>query len=335
MKPLAALIAAAALWLSLAAPARAVDIHKPDVQSFIHHMVETYDYPRKKLDHLLGETSINQALIDDLNHPAEAKPWYEYRAIFVRPARIRAGQRFIKHQAEALDSAQKKYGVPPSVVAALVGMESFYGKYEGSHSALQALVTFSFGYPRRGKYFRRELAAYLVLCRDNGFDPARLKSSYAGALGAGQFMPSSYRHYGVDVDGHGSDLFSSWDDIAASVANYLSRHGWRRGEPLAAPAAIPADLDPAPLLDHRLTAGTLRRKGVAFDAPVASTAPVRLVKVELRHKDRYWVGLPNFLVLMTYDRSPLYALAATQLAAALETAPAAQSSTHALTANPH
>lgn len=332
MKPLAALIAAA-LCLALAAPARAVDIHKPEVQSFINHMVERYHYPRKKLDHLLGETAINPALIHALNHPAEAKPWYEYRAIFVRPARIRAGQRFIKRQAGALDSAQKKYGVPPSVIAALVGMESFYGKHEGTHSALQALVTFSFGYPRRAKFFRSELAAYLVLCRDNGFDPARLKSSYAGALGAGQFMPSSYRHYAVDADGHGSDLFSSWDDIAASVANYLALHGWRRGEPLAAPAAIPDSLDPASLLGHRLTAGTLRRKGVAFEAPVASTAPVRLVKVELRHKDRYWVGLPNFLVLMSYNRSPLYALAATQLAEEMES-PDEGTAAHATAANP-
>lgn len=333
MKPLA-LIAALFLGLALSAPARAVDIHQPDVQSFIKHMVDTYQYPRKKLDHLLAQTEINPDLIDAINHPAEAKPWYEYRAIFVRPARIKAGRQFIEHQDKALSAAQKAYGVPPAIIAALVGMESFYGEHEGTHSALQALVTLSFGYPRRGKFFRSELAAFLILCRDNGFDPTRLKSSYAGALGAGQFMPSSYRHYAVDADGHGSDLFGSWDDIAASIGNYLAEHGWRRGQPVAAPAALPTDLDPSSLLGRKVTAQTLRRHGVAFDAPIPATAPVRLVKVELEHETRYWVGLPNFLVLMSYNRSPLYALAATQLAEALESPPETETAAHAVSSNP-
>ncbi|MGH8128110.1 MAG: lytic murein transglycosylase B [Gammaproteobacteria bacterium] len=320
-----ALLAACTLGLALSAPARAVDINQPDVRAFIDHMVATHHYPRKKLDRLLSETPIDQALIDALTHPAEALPWYKYRAIFVRSARIKAGRVFLVRRSRALNAAQKTYGVPPAIIAALIGMESFYGKHEGSHSALQALVTFSFGYPRRAKFFRSELGAYLILCRDNGFNPTQLKSSYAGALGAGQFMPSSYRHYAVDADGHGSDLFHSWDDITASVANYLAEHGWRRDQPVAAPAALPEGLDPTPLLGRKLTAHALRTLGVAFEAPVPATAPVRLIKVELLHKTRYWVGLPNFSVLMTYNRSPLYALAATQLAAALETAPAAKS----------
>lgn len=328
-----AFLAAFTLSLVLSAPARAVDIHQPEVRAFIDHMVDTYHYPRKKLDRLLRKTSIDPALIEALTHPAEALPWYKYKAIFVRPARIKAGRIFLVRRAKALDAAQKAYGVPPAIVAALIGMESFYGKHEGVHSALQALVTFSFGFPRRAKFFRGELSDYLILCRDNGFDPSQLKSSYAGALGAAQFMPSSYRHYAVDANGGGSDLFHSWDDIAASVANYLSKHGWRSGQPVAAPAALPEGLDPTHLLNHKLTARDLHAHGVAFEAPVAATAPVRLIQVELRHETRYWVGLPNFLVLMTYNRSPLYALAATQLAAALETAPPAKSAAHALAAD--
>lgn len=320
-----ALLTAFALSLALSAPARAVDIHQPDVRAFIDHMVDTYHYPRKKLDRLLGATTISQALIDAINHPAEELPWYKYRAIFVRPARIEAGHDFLAAQAKPLAAAQKKYGVPQAIIAALIGMESFYGKYEGSHSALQALVTLAFGYPRRAKFFRSELSAFLILCRDNGFDPTEIKSSYAGALGAGQFMPSSYRHYAVDVDGHGSDLFKNWDDITASIANYLAKHGWRRNQPVAAPAALPANLDPTSLVNRKLTARDLRSRGVVFKAPVPATAPVRLIKIELPHETRYWVGLPNFSVLMTYNRSPLYALAATQLAVALETAPAGQS----------
>ena len=313
------LLTAIVFALALSAPARAVDIHKPEVKAFVDHMVTKYQYPRAKLDKLLAETSISQKLIGALTHPAEAKPWYEYRAIFVRPARIEAGRKFLVRQKKALAAARAKYGVPPAVIASLIGMESFYGKNEGSHSALQALVTFAFGYPPREDFFRHELAQYLLLCHENGFKPTQLKSSYAGALGAGQFMPSSYRRYAVDVDGHGSDLFHSWDDITASIANYLARHGWRQGEPLAAPAAIPPGVDAEHLTGRTMKANQLHRLGVIFEAPVPGTAPVQLVKIELRHKTRYWVGLPNFSVLMSYDYSPLYALAATQLAAAIDT----------------
>jgi membrane-bound lytic murein transglycosylase B len=316
------LLVAIPFALAFSAPARAVDTGKPEVKAFIDHMVTHYQYPRAKLDQLLAQTPISQKLIAALTHPAEAKPWYEYRAIFVRPARIKAGREFLVQQKKALAAAEEKYGVPPAIIASLIGMESFYGKHEGSHSALQALVTFAFGYPPRERFFRQELAAYLILCRENGFDPAQLKSSYAGALGAGQFMPSSYRHYAVDADGHGSDLFHNWDDITASIANYLARHGWRRGEPLAAPAAIPEGFDADKLVNRKMKASQLHRLGVVFEAPVPGTAPVRLVRVELRNKTRYWVGLPNFSVLMTYNRSPLYALAATQLAAEIDTAPA-------------
>ncbi len=331
---LLSLFPAILLALAFSAPARAVDIQKPEVKAFIDHMVEKYQYPRPKLDKLLRETTISQKLIAALTHPAEAKPWYEYRAIFVRPARIEAGREFLVQQQKALAAAQAKYGVPPAVVTSLIGMESFYGKHEGTHSALQALVTFAFGYPPREHFFRHELAQYLILCDENGFNPTKLKSSYAGALGAGQFMPSSYRHYAIDADGHGSDLFHSWDDITASIANYLAKHGWQRGEPLAAPAAIPPDMDADRLVGRKMKAAQLRQLGVVFDAPVPGTTLVRLIKVELRNKTRYWVGLPNFSVLLSYNRSPLYALAATQLAAAIDTS-AAPSAAAASVAEKH
>ena len=327
MKPLA-LLAALSLALAMSAPARALNIHTPAVVSFIDHMVVKYRYPREKLERLLATTQVDPALIAAMNHPAESLPWYRYRAIFVRPARIKAGRAFLVAQAGPLAAAQKKYGVPPAVVAALLGMESFYGEHEGSHSALQALATFAFGYPRRATFFRRELAAYLILTQKYGFDPTQLKSSYAGALGAGQFMPTSYLHYAVDADGKGSDLFHNWADITASIANYLAAHGWRSNQPLAAPAALPPGLDPALLLGHPLTARDLRVRGVVFEAPVPATAPVSLIQVRLRDgDDRYWVGLPNFSVLMSYNRSPLYALAATQLAAELAAAPATVTTT--------
>lgn len=308
--------------LFAALPARALDVGNPDVHAFIERMVKQHHYPRAKLVRLLEGTSIDQGIIHAIEHPAEALPWYKYRAIFVTPARIAAGKKFLGERAKPLDHAWNRYGVPPEIVAALVGMESYYGRHEGSHSALTALATLAFGYPRRASFFRKELADYLLLCRQNHLDPTALKGSYAGALGAGQFMPSSYLAYAVDADGGGSDLFSHWPDITASIAHYLARHGWRREEPVAAPAAVPKDFDAASLDGHSLSARELRAKGVVFDAPVAATAPVRLVRTMTRKGPKYWVGLPNFSVLMSYNNSPLYALAAAQLAGEIEAASA-------------
>jgi len=310
------LLALGALLAAL--PARALDVGKPDVHAFIEKMVKEHHYPRARLVHLLGATEIDQGIIRAIQHPAEALPWYKYRAIFITPARIAAGKKFVGERAKPLDHAWNTYGVPPEIVAALVGMESYYGRHEGSHSALTALATLAFGYPRRASFFRKELADYLLLCRQNKLDPTALKGSYAGALGAGQFMPSSYLAYAVDADGGGSDLFSHWADITASVAHYLASHGWRRGEPVAAPAAVPGNVDATSLEGRTLAARALRAKGVVFDAPVAATAPVRLVRTMTRKGPKYWVGLPNFSVLMSYNNSPLYALAATQLASHIE-----------------
>lgn len=309
--PLGLLLGAA---LIAALPAHALDVHRPAVSAFIAQMVRQHHYPRTRLVKLLGDTRIDPAIIHAIEHPAEALPWYKYRAIFITPPRIRAGRAFLAAHGADLDRAWNRYGVPPEIIAALVGMESFYGRREGSHSALSALVTLAFGYPPRGAFFRKELADYLVLCRDNGLDPAAVKASYAGALGAGQFMPSSYLAYAVDADGGGSNLFTHWPDITASIANFLASHGWRADEPIAAPAAVPAGFDATAVDDHPMPARALRAHGVVFDAPVAATAPVRLIKTATPKGTTYWVGLPNFSVLMSYNRSPLYALAAAQLA---------------------
>jgi len=280
--------------------------------------VHKHHYPRARLVRLLKATPIDPHIIHAIEHPAEALPWYKYRGIFITRARIAAGKTFVGKHAKPLDSAWNRYGVPPEIVAALLGMESYYGTREGTHSALTALSTLAFAYPRRSTFFRRELVDYLLLCRRNHLDPATVKGSYAGALGAGQFMPSTYLAYAVDADGGGSDLFSHWPDITASVAHYLASHGWRRDEPVAAPAAVPAHFDGKNLEGRTLSAHELKAHGVVFDAPVAATAPVRLVKTMTRKGPKYWVGLPNFSVLMTYNNSALYALAAAQLAGEIE-----------------
>lgn len=320
-----------------AASARALDASQPEVAQFISKMVREHDFDRAQLTRLLEHTAFDSEVIKRMEAPAEALPWYRYRAIFVTAERIKAGRAFMRERKRALAEAEKQYGVPPSVVAAIIGMESHYGKYEGDHSALSALATLAFHYPRRAEFFRSELGKYLLLCRKNGFDPSTLKASYAGALGAGQFMPSSYLAYAVDADGGGSDMFKSWPDIISSVAHYLAVHGWKAGRPVAARAKIKPDADVGHLTGHELTARKLRAAGVAFGGDVAANASVRLVKVQAHKHDKdtsqYWVGLPNFLVIMRYNHSPLYALAATQLAGAMARSPASDEA--ALAARQH
>ena len=322
MKRLAPIIALAGV-LFAAPGAFALDVHNPAVQKFITRMVVQHQFQRAQLEQLLAGVEPDQSIIQLMEKPAEALPWYRYRAIFVTPGRAIAGSVFVAANRQSLAAAEDKYGVPPAVVAALIGMESLYGKSEGSHSALTALATLAFDYPRRAEFFRKELSAYLLLCRENHFDPAALKSSYAGALGAAQFMPSSYLAYAVAAGGNGSNLFTDWPDIIASVAHYLGVHGWRAGEPVAALATVPAHFDPQDLIGVTSTAQALRARGVIFKAPatVTAAAPARLVEIETGSgKKEYWVGLPNFMVLMAYNHSVLYALAATQLAAAIDQA---------------
>ncbi|MGH8274521.1 MAG: lytic murein transglycosylase B [Gammaproteobacteria bacterium] len=317
-------------------PARlalALDVEKPAVAQFITQMVKKHGFERAQLTHLLAATAFDPGVIKRMNAPAEALPWYRYRAIFVTAKRIRGGRDFMAAQKKPLATAERRYGVPPAVITALIGMESRYGENEGNISALSALATLAFDYPRRAEFFRRELTQYLLLCRRNNFDPRTLKSSYAGALGAGQFMPSSYLAYAVDADGGGINMFSSWPDITASIAHFLARHGWRAGKPVAARAALKPDAKPEHLVGRELTARDLENAGIVFDAPVAATASARLVKVETQgagnEQAQYWVGLHNFSVLMSYNHSPLYALAAAQLAAAIAAKSQASSSNSA------
>ena len=165
-------------------------------------------------------------------------------------------------------------GVAPEYLAAILGVETFYGRLTGTYRVLDALVTLSFDYPARAKFFRDELEQYLLLTRDAHLDPLTIKGSYAGAMGAPQFMPSNYRRYAVDADADGRiDLWSNWPDVCASVGNYLKEHGWNAGEPVlseatVAPRTRPADLDGrklAPVGDR----GSLTAKGVSFESPLA------------------------------------------------------------------
>jgi membrane-bound lytic murein transglycosylase B len=304
-------------------PAAAIDTHRADVKSFIDEVSDRDSISKRQLRKLLKGAKSQPAIIDAMNRPAEkAKPWYEYRPIFLTEKRIQEGSDFwIAHRQE-LDRASVKTGVAPEYLAAIVGVETFYGRLTGSYRVLDALATLAFDYPARAKFFRDELEQFILLSRDMGLDPRVVKGSYAGAMGAPQFMPSNYRRYAVDANAHGHiDLWNNWADVCASVGNYLKEHGWNAGEPVLSDAAV--DEDKTAELDGRKltlsdTVESLKAKGVNFDSSLPPEAPALLIAADEPDGVHWRVGYNNFYVITRYNHSALYAMAVYELASAMK-----------------
>src|SRR5580700_768597 len=266
-------------------PAAALDVKRPEVKDFIEHMADTSSFKKRQLRKLLKAAQTQPAIIEAMDRPAEkAKAWFEYRPIFVSEPRIREGTDFWIAHRQALDQASVRSGVAPEYLAAILGVETYYGRLTGSYRVLDALATLAFDYPARAKFFRDELEQFLLLTRDSGLDPLSVKGSYAGAMGAPQFMPSNFRRYAVDADANGRiDLWNDWPDVCASVGNYLKEHGWNAGEPVLDEATVlpekAADLDGRKLALSE-TVGSLEAKGVSFDAALPPDAPAILIAAD-------------------------------------------------------
>jgi membrane-bound lytic murein transglycosylase B len=304
-------------------PAAAIDTHRADVKSFIDEVSARDSISKRQLRKLLNAAKSQPPIIDAMSRPAEkSKPWYEYRPIFLTEKRIQEGADFwIAHRQE-LDRASVKTGVAPEYLAAIVGVETFYGRLTGSYRVLDALATLAFDYPARAKFFRDELEQFILLTRDLGLDPKAVKGSYAGAMGAPQFMPSNYRRYAVDAtaDGH-IDLWNNWADVCASVGNYLKEHGWNAGEAVLSDAAV--DGDKTAELDGRKlalseTVESLQAKGVNFDSSLPPEAPALLIAADESDGVHWRVGYNNFYVITRYNHSALYAMAVYELASAMK-----------------
>ncbi|MGK0298407.1 MAG: membrane-bound lytic murein transglycosylase B, partial [Gammaproteobacteria bacterium] len=204
------------------------DIHnEPDVQKFINQMVQKHGFNIKHLNTVFSKAKISTSILDAISRPAEAMPWYKYRQIFIRKDRIELGRKFITENKELLDAAEDKFGVPPEIIAAIIGVETRYGSNKGSYNVVDSLVTLGFRYPKRASFFRSELEHFLLLAREQGIDPNIIKGSYAGAMGIPQFISSSYRTYAIDFDNDGKiDIWENVADAIGSVANYFKMHGW-------------------------------------------------------------------------------------------------------------
>ncbi|MGH8211827.1 MAG: lytic murein transglycosylase B [Rhodanobacteraceae bacterium] len=284
-----------------------------------------------QLTTLLDDAQYKQSIIDAMTRPAEAKPWSEYRPIFVNPARIDNGIDFYRENRALLDRISAQYGVPPQYLVAILGVETSYGRITGSYRVLDALVTLAFHYPPRAAYFRSELKTLLELPPDKlAGPPDTLQGSYAGAQGWGQFMPSSIRDYAVDEDGDGRiDLNGSLPDILASVANYFVGHGWRAGSPVALLAT--RDAEPDAVDEYAGAPPTMPIEqfvaaGYTPQTRVGPGAPASLLALENGEGDsESWLTFDNFYVITRYNKSPRYAMAVTQLADAIAQGVAAES----------
>lgn len=301
----------------------------PDAQRLIEEMAQEHQFEPVALQQIFRQVEFQPKIIEAISRPAESKPWYLYRPIFLTEARIRGGVAFWQEHRELLARAEREYGVPAHIIVAIIGVETFYGRHKGSYRVLDALSTLGFGYPQRSPFFRGQIKEFLLMAREEQRDPLTFLGSYAGAMGMPQFIPSSFRHYAVDFDQDGRrDLWENPADIIGSVANYFHRHHWRHDEPVTtlASGAVSAmepflngDLKPATALS------ALQAAGIEPQHPLTAVQEVSLLALDSSAETKeYWITLHNFYVITRYNRSPLYAMAVHQLSEAIESSRAAE-----------
>lgn len=297
----------------------------PDkVAAFIADAAKTSGRDPAEIRDWLSQARYQQSIIDAITRPAESKPWKDYRPIFLTQTRIDQGRAFFADHREQLLKVQAETGVPAEIVVAIIGVETSYGRITGNYRVLDALYTLGFYYPRREEFFRSELSQLFALSNEEKLDLGSLKGSYAGAMGWGQFMPSSYRDHAKDGDGDGRrDLFTSLPDVFASVANYFVGYGWKAGQPAFVEATADAGAAPFVPDDYqaKYSLAELAARGYRPVDPSAPDLPATLLTLEGAAGQEFWIGYPNFYVLTRYNRSPLYAMAVFQLAREIAAAP--------------
>ena len=297
------------------------DFDHPKYELIKKALIEEHNFSAQEIKFIIGQAEKQQKIIDSMNSPAEFTwTWDRYRKLFIEPKRIKNGKLFIKNNLDTLERAEAQFGVPKEVITAILGVETRYGKIMGSYRVLDALSTLSFDYPRRSNFFSQELINLLILAKENDLDIFKLKGSYAGAMGYGQFIPSSYRAYAVDFDNDGSvDLLNSVDDAIGSIANYLFQHGWKSNYPIIWEVNNSFESFNLDLVNNV-------RKKVNFDSKTMSpknaidfnfeglTTDVLLLSYETNESTNYFIGTRNFIAITKYNVSHFYAKAVYDLA---------------------
>lgn len=300
-------------------------LDRETVQVFIKDLGERHGFERTELERMIAGAQPSATVLRLVAPapPGFKRSWSVYRKRFIEPIRIRAGLKFWAEQASNLNRAEAQFGVPASIIASIIGIETLYGSNMGDFRVLDALATLGFDDPRRGPYFREELEHFLLLARDAGFDPLSWRGSFAGAIGMPQFMPGSIRRHAVDFDGDGRiDLRASAADAIGSVGRFLRNHGWQPGLPTHHPVELDDEILAAPAvalgIPPRLPVSDLAQYGLRTSARLASDE--RLILVDLPDGDaptRYVLGTANFNAITSYNRSYFYAMAVIEFAQVL------------------
>lgn len=318
---------------SVAKPAAGSYAGREDVRAFAAEVAAEAGLPKRDVERWFAEARFQPKIVAAMDRPLLEPPkWFTYSRGFLAPERVAGGVAFWRANEDALARAQARFGVPPEIVVAIIGVETYYGRNVGSYRVLDALATLAFDYPRRAPFFRGELKEFVLLARDQGFSPSTPNGSFAGAMGMPQFMPGSYRRFAIDFDDDGrADLWRSNADVIGSVAHYLARHDWQRGQPILLPAVIAPESRETAL--RRLDGGVSeRRPPAAWDTDGVRAAnlpadaagdPVGLLLLEesdVPGDATLWVAFPNWYVITRYNKSRLYASAVFFLAERLRLA---------------
>jgi membrane-bound lytic murein transglycosylase B len=302
---------------------------RAEVAAYIENLSQEHGFSQQALQDLFEGAHLRQDIIDRISRPAEKTwTWARYRSHLVDADRVERGVDFWSDNVATLNRAAEEYGVAPEYIVAILGIETRYGQITGNFSVLDALATLGFDYPPRAKFFRKELTQFLLLAREEGKDPRVLKGSYAGAMGYGQFIPSSYRHYAVDFNGDGvRDIWQDSEDAIGSIANYFARHKWSGDGPVALPARLTESSDQNTVskmanasLKPKHTLAELRALGIQIDGAdtLLPDTKAALFKLEAEGGDEYWLGLHDLYVITRYNHSHLYAFAVHQLSQAIK-----------------
>lgn len=305
-------------------PAQANYAQHPDAQAMIQRLVaEGFD--EVWLRSTLAQAQRQDSILAAMDRPAERRfNWTEYRALFVEPQRLQQALEFWAEHEHTLARAEAEYGVPAEIIVSIIGVETRYGRIMGRHRVLDALATLGFDYPRRAEFFRGQLEDYLRLVREEGVEPGQLVGSYAGAMGYGQFIPSSFRRYAVDFDGDGKrDIWSNPVDAIGSVANYFREHGWKTGAAVRAPVLLQKPVDAALFNTSLLPEKSLMewsQEGIATSADQELSQAAALLSFDTDDGQLYWFGLHNFYVITRYNHSRMYGMAVYEFSQAIQQA---------------
>ena len=286
---------------------------RDDVKEYIDEISNKHGFESDKLLKLLGSAVYQEKVVRIMNRqPEGTMTWSRYKEMMVSDSRISAGEEFIKLYKEDLNKAEDLYGVPAEIIASIIGIETRYGRITGNIRVLDSLMTLSFNYPRRSKFFKIQLEEFLLLSREEGFNPESLEGSIAGAMGYGQFMPDSYRKYAVDFDSDGvRDILTNPVDAIGSVANFLNKKGkWKPNTPIAIQANVYNQSEPLKSsFKPYMTNNELDKLGLVASQNIPGNLKFVPFSLEIEDGYEYWLGFDNYQALSRYNRSKLYVMA--------------------------